>query len=405
MLAQSWSDLAESPLDLEFQGLNFGASFVDLIHNRNPHGSIRLGAIFISDSGNAVELQTRIQHFDEYRLQFVTHFELRQSDQPPILLTWVGNNPLSDTLYHDQETGTRCHVSFRGLFPKVLDIETNREQSTGFAERIDHIRQLRSHLASTMADITYLGPFRSEPRRNYQFPGSIVRSVGLSGARAPELLADDVLRQRGDVLVAVSQWAARYLGGWPLVLLRQGDAFSLALQNPSNPSVEVNLVDVGTGIAQALPLVVQRQADVIHRSTGRIEIVEQPELHLHPGVHGDLADLYVEAVNRQVGLFIVETHSEIFCSVSGDTLQKIGLIPTKRSFTGLTMKAREKAGYTPSTFMQMVKWTCGRTVFSLKTLTRFVPFVQLSRRLIDEGALCKGCSGGGKRVAHPGSDC
>jgi hypothetical protein len=318
LLAQSLSDLAESPLDLEFQGLNFGASFVDLIHNRNPHGAISLGAIFSLDSGDAVELRSTIQHFDEYRLQFITRFELRQRNQPPIILTWDGNDPLSDTLYRDRETGTPCHVSFRGLFPHVLDIEANQGQSTGFAERIAQIRRLRSHLASTMADITYLGPFRSAPQRTYQFPGSVVRSVGLSGVRAPELLADDVLRQRGDVLDTVSQWVARYLGGWSLVILRQGDAFSLALRNPSNPSVEVNLADVGTGIAQALPLVVQRQADVIHHSAGqnhpaaRIEIVEQPELHLHPGVHGDLADLYVEAVNRQIGQFIVETHSENF---------------------------------------------------------------------------------------------
>jgi hypothetical protein len=312
LLAQSLSDLAESPLDLEFQGLNFGASFVDLIHNRNPHGAISLGAIFSLDSGDAVELQTKIQHFDEYRLQLVTHFELRQSNQPPIILTWVGNDPLADTLYRDQATGTRCHVSFRGLFPQVLDIEINQGQSSGFQEHVAHIRQLRSHLASTMADITYLGPFRQAPQRNYQFPGSLVRSVGLSGARAPELLADDFLRRRGVVLDAVSQWVTRYLGGWSLVLRQQGDVFSLALQHPSNTSVEVNLADVGTGIAQALPLVVQRQADIIHPSGGRLEIIEQPELHLHPGVHGDLADLYVEAIGRQAGQFIVETHSENF---------------------------------------------------------------------------------------------
>jgi predicted ATPase len=39
-------------------------------------------------------------------------------------------------------------------------------------------------------------------------------------------------------------------------------------------------------------------------------ILEQPELHLHPAAHGDLAELFVESVFRNDNKYIIETHSE-----------------------------------------------------------------------------------------------
>ena len=105
---------------------------------------------------------------------------------------------------------------------------------------------------------------------------------------------------------------ADHLGGWPLALNKGEDTFSLVLQNPKNPNVTINIVDVGTGIAQILPIVVQRHFESVAEIRGRIEIVEHPELHLHPGAHGSVADLYVEAANKLSARFIIETHSENF---------------------------------------------------------------------------------------------
>ncbi|MCP4108064.1 MAG: ATP-binding protein, partial [Desulfobacteraceae bacterium] len=46
-IAHSLSSRAESPLDLEFDGLSFGSSFTDMIHNRLPHGAVGIGANFL----------------------------------------------------------------------------------------------------------------------------------------------------------------------------------------------------------------------------------------------------------------------------------------------------------------------------------------------------------------------
>ena len=58
---------------------------------------------------------------------------------------------------------------------------------------------------------------------------------------------------------------------------------------------------------------VQRALDVVDPPKGpTLEIVEQPELHLHPAAHRGLADIYISAAQRSDTRFIVETHSETF---------------------------------------------------------------------------------------------
>jgi predicted ATPase len=58
---------------------------------------------------------------------------------------------------------------------------------------------------------------------------------------------------------------------------------------------------------QALPLVVR--ANVADRPDSII-VLEQPELHLHPAAHGDLAELFAKSAKENNQTFIIETHSE-----------------------------------------------------------------------------------------------
>ena len=78
-------------------------------------------------------------------------------------------------------------------------------------------------------------------------------------------------------------------------------------------TLDVGLADTGTGFAQALPIVVQHFAYRAGRLKSPILIVEQPELHLHPAAHGNMADLVVETSRTDgTATCIVETHSEQF---------------------------------------------------------------------------------------------
>ncbi len=64
--------------------------------------------------------------------------------------------------------------------------------------------------------------------------------------------------------------------------------------------------DVGIGISQVLPVLV-----MAYGSEGKLLAMEQPEIHLHPALQAELADVFIEsALGHRDNTFILETHSE-----------------------------------------------------------------------------------------------
>lgn len=69
--------------------------------------------------------------------------------------------------------------------------------------------------------------------------------------------------------------------------------------------IEVQPYDIGIGISQVLPVVVaaiDNKSDFI--------IIEQPELHIHPGLQVCMGDLFISQIQDGEKTFILETHSE-----------------------------------------------------------------------------------------------
>jgi hypothetical protein len=86
-----------------------------------------------------------------------------------------------------------------------------------------------------------------------------------------------------------------------------GDNSSLALVD-QNTNTVVTHRDVGTGISQVFPVLVSA-----FDGKGRLVVIEQPEIHVHPRLQADLGDVFIEAALAEDGprhKFLIETHSE-----------------------------------------------------------------------------------------------
>jgi hypothetical protein len=161
-------------------------------------------------------------------------------------------------------------------------------------------------LENSLETLFPLGPFRRAPERWYIFTGTSPQDVGYEGDLLPDLLF-----RRPELVKDTNEWLERLAIGYTLSLRSVGsetkDLFEVRLiDNRKTPCVEVSLTDVGFGISQLLPFIVQSLA-----AQDQIISIEQPEVHIHPKLQADLGDLLAAAIRQpRNNQFIIETHSE-----------------------------------------------------------------------------------------------
>lgn len=154
-------------------------------------------------------------------------------------------------------------------------------------------------------DVDYIGPFRILPQRQFLLSGQIeYRDTGTLGENAYMMLGVSS-NLKDNLHEDVGVWYKDNFDDWKLEVKNNNQYHEIIL---SKGETQTNIVDVGQGMNQALPLVVRSH---INRSESTI-IIEQPELHLHPAAHGALAELFVKSALAGNQSYIIETHSENF---------------------------------------------------------------------------------------------
>ncbi|MBO9715722.1 MAG: DUF3696 domain-containing protein [Pseudoxanthomonas sp.] len=170
------------------------------------------------------------------------------------------------------------------------------------------VQDLSLGLRRELENITYLGPLRRKPERDYTWNKAHPGEIGSDGHRAVDmLLASTLVRgeEQNQVIDGVSRWLSRMRLADRLEVRQEGRSNRYALVVRRDDVVS-NLHDVGIGISQVLPVLVA----AYFAPAGSAILLEEPEIHLHPLAQSVLAELFVE-VSRERGVqFIVETHSE-----------------------------------------------------------------------------------------------
>jgi len=296
------------PLDLDRLSEDLVDSFTDLVHGNHAHGgSIDVNIGLDTDIG-FIELGARVRHLNDHHTQVVEDLDLSLNGAVLCQMEWDLDEPSGSPLHYTVSDGlehwTGMPVQFHGLLPVAFD-----ERFPSATTRA--VQKAVSALVDAYPTVRYLGPFRDRPHRRYRLPGRMRTEVGVAGEFAAGILASDSARGGGRLLKQVNADLADHLPGWRVDVMPDGGTWSVVLVSTADDRIRVNLADTGTGVAQALPIFVQRAIDVIHPSTRPVlEIIEQPELHLHPAAHADLAELFLTAVKNTSTRFLVETHSE-----------------------------------------------------------------------------------------------
>jgi len=107
----------------------------------------------------------------------------------------------------------------------------------------------------------------------------------------------------------------------------------------------VNIVDVGSGVSQVLPVLVA----LVTAEPEQLVYLEEPEIHLHPRAQANLGEIIVDAANRGVRV-VLETHSDLLLRRIQSLIAEDKISPDKAI---LHWFSRDENGFTKVTTSDM----------------------------------------------------
>ncbi|WP_217652040.1 AAA family ATPase [Aeromonas salmonicida] len=226
----------------------------------------------------------------------------------------------SDVYKFVRNTGRSWPLDDPDKFYRISDQSRARFQNAEF------LSDFALNTEAALNSVYYLGPLRDHPKRIYSWSGETPESVGQKGefAVAAILAASEQERKlnrglkrhlaRFDAFIA--QWLKDLgiIDSFAVKPVAEGrKEYEVVVKTHATAS-EVKITDVGFGVSQVLPALVQ----AFYCPPNSTIWMEQPEIHLHPQVQAELADVFISATQarengkeRHVQL-IVESHSEHF---------------------------------------------------------------------------------------------
>ncbi|MDM5139582.1 DUF3696 domain-containing protein [Aeromonas hydrophila] len=156
-----------------------------------------------------------------------------------------------------------------------------------------------------MRSIYYLGPLRCYPSKISISSSEESSYVGKDGQDTIRMLYNN----NSNILEAINSYFKKFQIPYEISIHNLGNSMSgnvlYMLLEDLRTHVPVTASDVGFGIGQLLPIIVQGLTE-----KNRVICVEQPEIHLHPVLQGHLGDYFIDSSMNHENQWIIETHSE-----------------------------------------------------------------------------------------------
>ena len=147
----------------------------------------------------------------------------------------------------------------------------------------------------------YIMPMRTLPKRYMNLIATSNRDVGITGNNTYNILYQIEAYGDEDNKNKIQRWLSLfgYEYRWKIIKANYGEFILHDIEK----GFDVNIVDIGFGISQILPIIV-----ACVQSKEGILAIDSPEAHLHSSVQSEIADMFIDA-SKEKKLFL-ETHSE-----------------------------------------------------------------------------------------------
>ncbi len=307
LIVDSLSGQSPTPLSLKSSALR-GSNFTDLPSKITGTQGFDI-ELLLEDSG-IQQLQWTLREQQALRTHFISNFRVFDSNRVGELNTdeYTMTDGLSNN--YDVRFGKETYnniLTFTGLLPAFLPAFVNFpivKVPDKLVSIIKHCQKLKD-LSNR---VQWLSSVRCLPARNNPFKGAAPKYLESDGNGVADILAYDSIFDELQILPKVSSWYEKNLQQ-KIVIEEMAEHFQIKLQRLTNSPCKVNIVDVGEGLIQVLPVLVA----CAMACEGYTLAIEEPESHLHPRLHGALAEHFFDLARQdEPPKVLLETHSENF---------------------------------------------------------------------------------------------
>lgn len=223
------------------------------------------------------------------------------------------------------------------------------------------INLIDQNLSEIFKAVSYIAPLRASADRYYRPQELSIDEVDFQGKNLALILANFSESEKN----RFKEWCLNNFDFYPEANLNGGNIsiYVNFKQNNSSTNLKHNIIDLGFGFSQILPIITQiwntvENSNSKQHKISKIFVIEQPELHLHPKLQTKFIDALITVLafckSREIDLnFIIETHSETLINTTGNRIysKKISaddvnilLFERKEDFTEITQAGFTKEG-------------------------------------------------------------
>lgn len=195
---------------------------------------------------------------------------------------------------------------------------------------LEYSERMNLYLSNAFQNVHYIAPLRASTERYYRYQHLNIDSLDHTGSNLAMFISALTLKWQK----SLDKWTQSNFN-FTIKVDYSGSNLALKIAYANNNNSYNNITDMGFGFSQILPILVSlwsvssgyERIKNPHFTKQVIFAIEQPELHLHPKMQSDLANVFVSAISlakdSDINLtLIIETHSEALIATLGDLIAK-----------------------------------------------------------------------------------
>ncbi|MET7035064.1 DUF3696 domain-containing protein [Elizabethkingia miricola] len=290
MVEGSLSGRFSQPFELENERVKIANEYRDIVYGRN-----------LREFGLEIFQKKSLDHnaFDFLKTQIIVE------DNKPIIESWNCNdifdlNKLDDDNYQNTKLNIVQETFFEGINLKTIKSKDSLLPTDDF-----------SPLPKFELNTDFIGALRQTGLPHYEYSASFYEKSGIDGDQLYNFLIGDYLTTDKKYYNQISEFIKENFEGWELSIdIDSGRKDKPAIIYLKKNNLEINISQTGMGISQVLPLILRAYKPCDNET---LVIVEEPESHLHPYAHAQLAQLFFDSLEMdQNKKYLIETHSQNF---------------------------------------------------------------------------------------------